>query len=56
MLVDVLCVLSVCVIEEGKCYKFMICIGWVDGVSWLDFCDDSWCVVKILFYGWELVD
>ncbi len=56
ILSDVLRVLEVKAIADGPCHKPLTRIGWQDGASWLDLCDDAWRAVKVTESGWEVVD
>jgi len=43
-------------IADGPCYTPLTRIGWQNGSSWLDLCDDAWRAIKITGNGWDVVD
>lgn len=51
---DAIRILEVKAIHHGPRYQPMRRIGWHDGASWLDLCDDQWRAIRIDADGWRV--
>ncbi len=49
-------ILEVKAIADGPRFTPLTRIGWHEGASWLDMCDDAWRAVEITGSGWEVVN
>lgn len=56
ILSDALRVLELKAVADGACHKPLTRTGKLDGIIWLDLCDDEWRAVKITIDGWKIVD